>query len=114
MLLHRERARAIMAGQGIDALIGTSAENVTYATGYLNWPRYTFRDYEAYAVVPRVGSVALVVPIDAADYLAGAHLDQCRLYTYGTFHTMRNPDAVLAGAEARLLEIREHSVRVPG
>src|SRR5713101_6952800 len=100
MLLNLERARAVMAQHGLDALVATSPENVTYATGFANWTIYTFRDLEVYGVIPREGPLALIVPIDAADYLAQVPADIERLYAYGTFHTMRDPDATLQGAEA--------------
>src|SRR5438309_2868716 len=107
MLLNRERARAMMVQHGLDALVATSAENVTYATGFANWTIYTFRDLEVYGIIPREGPIALVVPIDAADYLAQVHVDVSRLYAYGTFHTTRAPEVTLQGAEAKLFEIRE-------
>ncbi|HLW47683.1 MAG TPA: Xaa-Pro peptidase family protein [bacterium] len=109
MLLHRARARMRMLEHGLDALVATSPENVTYATGYGNWTIYTFRDQEVYGVVPKDGPVALVVPIDAMDHLAQVPVDAARLYTYGTFHTMRDPNVTLAGEEARLFDLREHT-----
>src|SRR5579864_1629484 len=113
MLLHRARARMRMLEHGLDALVATSPENVTYATGYGNWTIYTFRDQEVYGVVPKDGPVALVVPIDAMDHLAQVPVDAARLYTYGTFHTMRDPNVTLAGEEARLFDLREHTGHYP-
>ena len=109
MLLNRERARTIMRDRGLDALVATSPENVTYATGYGNWTIYTFRDQEVYGIVPRDGPIALVVPIDAMDYLAQVEIDAPALYTYGTFYTVRDPRASLAGEEARLFDLRERT-----
>jgi Xaa-Pro dipeptidase len=109
MLLHRARARAVMADRAVDALVATSPENVTYATGYANWTIYTFRDQEVYGIVPRDGPIALVAPIDAMDHLAQVPVDATRLYTYGAFYTMRDPNARLAGVEARLYDLREHT-----
>lgn len=113
MLLHRTRAQAVMADLAVHALVATSPENVTYATGYANWTIYTFRDQEVYGIVPRDGPIALVVPIDAMDYLAQVPVDASRLYTYGTFHTARDPAASLAGEEARLYDLREHTSHHP-
>jgi Xaa-Pro dipeptidase len=113
MLLNRERASAIMAAQGLEALVASTAENVTYATGYANWPIYTFKDPEAYAVVPEHGDPVLVVPVSAVDYLAETPVNVSRIYTYGTYHVMRNFDAVLEGAEAQVLEIQERASHHP-
>jgi len=113
MLLHWERARAIMREHELDALVATSPENVTYATGYGNWTIYTFRDQEVYGVVPAEGPIALVVPIDAMDYLAQVPADAANLYTYGTFYTARDPHATLTGEEAKLFELRERTGHYP-
>jgi Xaa-Pro dipeptidase len=109
VLLNIERARILMAEQGLDALVATSTENVIYASDYTSWTLDTFKDLEIYAVIPRDGDIALIVSIDGSDYLAGRAAATSRIYTYGTYHIMRDPDAVLTGAEARLLEIRDQS-----
>jgi Xaa-Pro aminopeptidase len=113
VLLNQDRARAIMREQGLGALVGTSPENVTYGSGFVNWTIYAFKDLEMYAIVPLQGDPALVAPIDAADYLAQCPADVARIYTYGTFHTARNPNAVLTGAEAGIVEIRERASHHP-
>jgi Xaa-Pro aminopeptidase len=109
-LLNLGRAQALMDAAGLDGLVATSAENVTYLTDYANWTMYTFKDTEAYAVLSRDGSRALVAPIDCADYLGGSPLDDdVEVYTYGTFHINRNPEGELSEAEQRLVDVRERS-----
>jgi Xaa-Pro dipeptidase len=107
MLLHYERARALMAAEGLDVLVATSPENVLYASGLTSWTLDTFKDREVYAIVPYAGPLALIVAVDTADHLAERPAAVEQLYTYGTYHIERNPDARLTGAEARLLRIRE-------
>jgi Xaa-Pro dipeptidase len=107
MLLHYDRARALMAAEGLDALVATSPENVLYASGLTSWTLDTFKDREVYAIVPYAGPLALVVSVDTADHLAERPADVDQLYTYGVYHIERNPDARLSGAEARLLQIRQ-------
>ena len=34
MLLNAERLKAVMKAEGVDAVVATSAENVTYTSGY--------------------------------------------------------------------------------
>ena len=111
MLLNLERAKAVMAEQGLDALVATSPENVTYATGFANWTLYAFRDMEVYGIIPRAGPVTLVAPIAAADYLAQVQVDAPRLYVYGSYHIAQSPGAALSGAEANLAAIREQAGR---
>jgi Xaa-Pro aminopeptidase len=113
VLLNETRARAIMQDRGWAAMVATSAENVTYASGFANWTIYAFKDLEMYALVPLDGQPALVAPIDAADFLAQCPADVGRIYTYGTFHTVRRPDVVLRGEEAGIVEIRERASHHP-
>jgi Xaa-Pro aminopeptidase len=109
-LLNVERAQSLMDAAGVVGVVATGPENVTYLTGYANWTLYTFKDTEVYGVLGRDGSRALVAPVDAADYLAELPLDDdVEIYTYGTFHVNRNPEAELEGAEAGLLAVREQS-----
>lgn len=102
-----------MKQQGLAALVATSPENVTYASGFSNWTIYAFKDLEMYAIVPLEGELALVAPIDAGDYLAQCPADVNRIYTYGTFHTARRPDVELTGAEAGIIEFRERTSHHP-
>lgn len=113
MLLNLERAQTVMAENKLDGLLASTAENVTYTTGYSNWPIYTFKDMEAYGVLSQSGEIALVVPIDAVDFLAQRSACTSRIYTYGTFHVERKPGVKLEGAPARIVELRESSIHQP-
>ena len=113
MLLNRSRANAVMQDQGLDALVATSAENVTYSSGFANWTIYAFKDLEMYVVVPAAGDVVLVAPIDAVDYLAQCPASVSKLYTYGTFHTAVRPNADLSEAEAGILALRSEASHHP-
>ncbi len=113
MLLHLERARAVMAEQGLDALVAASPENITYASGFANWTLYTFKDIEMYVVIPREGDLSLIAAIDASEYLAQCPVFTSRLYLYGTFHIERRQGVDLEGTEAALVAIREETTRLP-
>lgn len=102
-----------MTEYGLDALIATSTENVIYCADYTSWTVDAFKDLEVYVVVPQDGELALVVPIDAADYLAGRPASVEDIHTYGTYHIMQKQGVVLSGAEARLLALREQSSHHP-
>jgi Xaa-Pro aminopeptidase len=110
-LLNLERAGAVMAARDLDGLVATTPENVTYLTGYDSWTIYTFSELRALGILARSGERALVAPVDSMDYVAQRAIGDCRLYAYGTFHLERRPGAVLGGAEARLVELREEAVQ---
>jgi Xaa-Pro aminopeptidase len=113
VLLNRARATAIMQDLGLDALVATSPENVTYASGFANWTIYAFKDLEIYVVLPVAGDPVLVAPIDAIDYLAQCPAAVDKLYTYGTFHTAVRPNADLSEAEARIVALRQEASHHP-
>jgi len=102
-----------LAENRLDGLVASTAENVTYMTGYSNWTIYTFKDMEVYGVLSRSGEIALVVPIDAVDFLAQRPACTSRIYTYGTFYVSRKPGVDLIGAPARIVELRESSIHRP-
>lgn len=112
MLLNKQRARKYMDEHGLDALVAASPENVTYVSGFANWTLYTFNDLIMFAVLPREGGPRLVAAVDAADYLAQVQVATSHTYFYGTFHTERDPDAVLTGAEKGIAEIRASAIPV--
>ena len=107
-----ERAIGLMQTAGVEAMVASCGENLTWSTGYANWPVYTYKDQEVYGVLTRDGASALVAPIDAADYLAEEPTTADSVYMYGTYFVMRNSEAELAGPEARLFEIRESAISV--
>jgi Xaa-Pro dipeptidase len=107
MLINRERACKVIAEQGLDALITSSPENIVYASGYGDWRIFTSPDLEVYAVIPAKGEPALVVPVVAADYIARTAAVVSRVYTYGTFNMVRDPETRLDGTEARVARIAE-------
>lgn len=107
-----ERAKALMTEAGVEAMVASCGENLTWSTGYANWPVYTYKDQEVYGVLTRDGHSALIVPIDAADYLAEEPSTAESIYTFGTYYVQRNEEVELTGAEARLFEIRDSSIHV--
>ena len=106
MLLNRDRASSIMEAEDLVGLIASCGENITYSSGFAHWPMYTYKDQEVYSILTQAGQVALVVPLDAADYLAQEPTDASSVYFHGTFFMNRSPGVVLSGAEARLADIR--------
>src|SRR5688572_16991942 len=72
MLLNRSRALEYMRRVGVEALVSTSPENITYFSNYHSWLDPLFREYmgtpgassslaENFALLPLEGEPALVV-----------------------------------------------------
>jgi Xaa-Pro dipeptidase len=92
-LLNLPRALQYMERCGVDALIATSPVNVGYLSGYFCWLNSLLREYmvkpggaghlpEAYAILTRDGSIALVVnSIFSADAIP---LEGVKTYIFGS------------------------------
>jgi Xaa-Pro dipeptidase len=52
MLLNAERLKAVMKAEGIDAVVATSAENVTYTSGYWALSQWIRRGPQIYVLLP--------------------------------------------------------------
>jgi Xaa-Pro aminopeptidase len=85
VLLNRERAVELMGRFGLEALVATTPENVTYTTGFVGWSQevYPYRQ-QVYVLLPRSASVepAMVVPGQEDTYLAQQNpwITDLRLY----------------------------------
>ena len=80
MLLNMERARGMMSDLGVDVLIATTPENVTYLSDYSAWGFWTYRGNtskkgsQAYAVFPRdPGTSPALIPAGTG-YTTFSHL----------------------------------------
>jgi Xaa-Pro aminopeptidase len=80
----RQRLTGVLEAEGLDALIGTTTENVYYVSGLRSIAHALFRGLELYAVFTRRGT-ALVIPyIDTTSVASeGIHADH--LACYGKF-----------------------------
>ncbi|MFT4084092.1 MAG: Xaa-Pro peptidase family protein [Nocardioides sp.] len=96
----------LLVENGLDGFLATSPEHVTYLTGYHSWTIYTFSAMEVYAVIAASGEKALVVPVDALDFLVDRPADVDRVHVYGTFHIAWRAGTTLDGAERRLGQMR--------
>ena len=90
MLLNEARARRIMADQGIDALVATSPDNVTYCSGYWamsHWARPG--GPQAYAVIPADGGATpcLIAGSGNLDHVVDGESWITETYRYGFFAT---------------------------
>ena len=93
MLLNKERALAMMKEAKLDALIGTTPENVLYMTGYSGWMTWAYRGntmdggLQVYAMLTPDGARTLITHIlievgYACTYKVDKELDD--IWAYGT------------------------------
>jgi len=113
MLFHQARARRIMAEQRIDALVATSPDNVTYATGYWamsHWARPG--GPQVYAVIPvdGGGSACVITGSGNLDLVVDGEAWVTETYRYGFFSTRTDgPDLpALERSYAALLSAPDH------
>lgn len=113
MLFNQSRAKRIMAAESIDALVATSPDNVTYASGYWamsHWARPG--GPQAYAVIPADGgtSPCLIAGSGNLDHVVDGESWVTEAYRYGFFATKTDGDALsdLDRRYAALLKAPDH------
>jgi Xaa-Pro aminopeptidase len=72
MLFNMERARGLMSDLGVDVLIATTPENVTYLSNYSAWGMWIYRGNtskkgnQTYAIFPRdPGTSPALIPVSS-------------------------------------------------
>ncbi|MEW6335339.1 MAG: aminopeptidase P family N-terminal domain-containing protein, partial [Thermodesulfobacteriota bacterium] len=107
MLLNQPRAVACMKDNGMDALIATHPNHVTYATNYGGHSPRIYLDRMVFSVLPLDLKAAILTPIGDASYLAEnrASIWAPEIWTYGTSKITWPDDLQPDDDEGRLLEI---------
>lgn len=104
MLLNVDRAHRIMDQQGLDALVATSAVNVTYLSNYRSLG-HEYYGTQIYAILPRedLKTSILILPLGEARDVIGSHLSWIHdIHPYGTFFIYTDTTALLDQDEARI------------
>jgi Xaa-Pro dipeptidase len=104
MLFNEPRAKRIMADQGIDALVATSPDNVTYASGYWamsHWARPG--GPQVYAVIPADGGAGpcLITGSGNLDLVVDGESWVTEAYRYGFFATRTDGPGQLSPLDQR-------------
>ncbi len=105
MPLNEERAWALMAERGVEALIATSPQNVYYITDY--WSQgLELGVSEAYVLLPMEGKPLLIAPVEEVDLIAesGAIFESLYLYGPPGFEVSKDWTAERTGEVLSLLE----------
>lgn len=108
MLLNEERLRRQMADRGLDAVIATTPENVTYSSGFWALPQWIRRGPQAYVLWPAAGrgEAAVITSSGTLDLLADQVPWVETVRRYGAFHVDRGPVPELDPVSARLAALQ--------
>ncbi len=112
MLLNKERALGVMADYGLDALIASTPNNVTYLSDFGGWTtrmyqgQTTQKGLQNYAVLPRREDMApcVIIPLQEGIYVSMFPLWMEEVRTFGSYNIIRNPENVLRRLEERGFE----------
>jgi len=107
MLLNTSRLQQALQREGIDALVATSPENVTYTSGFYAMSQWIRRGPQAYVLTPRedCGEPAIVASTGALDLIADQGVRIRDVRRYGHFSVQRDARAGDDACGRRLLEL---------
>ncbi|MEM5346101.1 Xaa-Pro peptidase family protein [Paraburkholderia azotifigens] len=118
MLLNIERLNEMMARHGLDAIVATLPENVTYSSGYWALSQWVRRGPQSYVLIPAPGrgDPAIIATTSLLDQLA----DQddvwiSKVYRYGFFSVEQTSGVTLDALDQRQLELyqlRDHGTAI--
>ncbi len=92
MLLNAERLKDIAAGAGLDALLATTPENVTYSSGYWALSQWIRRGPQTYVVLPvsDLSTSRIIASTSLIDLLADQDVWINNVQRFGFFKANRN------------------------
>ena len=100
MLTNLPRLHELMKGEGLDALIGTTPESVTYLSGYWSMSQWVRRGPQAYVLQPGPGlDGAIVANSGVLDLVADQEIWIKDIRRYGFFSINTDPQARLDEAD---------------
>lgn len=106
MLLNEARLDEFLTAESLDAVIGTSPENVLYLSGYWAMSQWVRRGPQAYVLRPRtgLGEAVVVTNTSLLDLVADQDIasEICR---YSYFKTDVDETATLSAADRRHIEL---------
>ncbi len=111
MLLNAPRLFAAMKRAGLDAVVATAPENVTYASGFWSMSQWIRRGPQTYVLLPGEGrgAQAVVVSTGALDLVADQEVAAADVRRYGFFAVEGDGCGDLAERDQRLARLLEDS-----
>jgi Xaa-Pro dipeptidase len=107
MLLNWERMKKLMAADGLQAVIATSAENVTYTSGFWALTQWVRRGPQTYVLLPSAGTAEaeIVTGTSMLDLIADQKPWVSRVRRYGDFVIDRDETSLLDELDAYQAEL---------
>ncbi|HEU5068214.1 MAG TPA: Xaa-Pro peptidase family protein [Sphingomicrobium sp.] len=104
MLMNASRLFDRMQREGLDALVATAPENVTYSSGFWAMSQWIRRGPQAYVLVPseNAGEPAVIASTGLIDLAASGEVWVSDIRRYGGFAIDRTPGANLDTQDARI------------
>src|SRR6185437_8692646 len=104
MLMNSERLIARMKKDGLDAIVATMPENVTYSSGFWAMSQWIRRGPQAYVLTPRDSSVepAVITSTGLIDLAAEDDVWVKDIRRYGKFIVDRTAGATLDAQDTRI------------
>lgn len=105
MLINKERAYRVMKKHGVDAIVASMPENVTYLTDFWSLSHWVLKGTPTYAVLPSDEKKAPFVVTSISDLDLAADQEDCwikEFITFGTFYVESPKGASLSTTEKRL------------
>jgi Xaa-Pro dipeptidase len=104
MLLNKDRAHQVMEKYGVEAIIATKPENITYLTDFWSLTHNHIKTTQNYAVLPSRKDIDPFIVTTQSDLDLAAANESCWIKdfsTFGTFFLECPADAVLNAEEKR-------------
>ncbi len=108
MLIHKERVMQVIKKYGVDVLVGSTPENVTYLADFWSWSHWVLKGTQTYAVFSANEKIApyIVTPLSELDLAADQ--EDCWVkdfVAFGRFFLEAPPQNALSATEQRLKEL---------
>ncbi|MER9228984.1 Xaa-Pro peptidase family protein [Mesorhizobium sp. M0664] len=109
MLLNEARLKQCMTAAGLDAIIATAPENVTYMSGFWALPQWIRRGPQAYVVwpAPDKGTPEIIASSSTLDLVADQELWVSKVRRYGDFYANVGSSTIVDLANERHLQLRD-------
>jgi len=107
MLMNQERLFARMKKDGLDAIVATMPENVTYSSGFWAMSQWIRRGPQAYVLTPGPGrgEPAVMASTGLIDLVADPSVWVKDVRRYGRFIVDRTPDVALGAHDLRIEQL---------
>jgi Xaa-Pro aminopeptidase len=108
MLVNRNRVKEVMKRNGVDVLVASMPENVTYLTDFWSLSHWLLKGTQTYAVIPADEKIAPYIVASMSDLDMAADQEDCWIrdfVSFGKFFIEIPPEPVPTPTEKRLRDL---------